>query len=116
MPTRRLTWPLASQYVFLSAIQGSVGAGCTLPAVSIARELIACSPAAGLRQSLYQNTQANSPPAPSSSVAGPPGPSSTRTSTRAIGAPQAAPTTRYVPSLSVTLAGADLSRARPTEL
>src|ERR671936_735617 len=95
---------------------GSVGAGWTLPAVSIAREVIVCSPAAGLGQSRYQNAQANSPPAPSSSVAASHGPSSTRPSTAAIGAPQAAPTIRYAPSLSVTLAGADLSRARPTEL
>src|SRR5829696_1263243 len=95
---------------------GSVGAGWTLPRTSTARDVTACSPGLGLAQSQCQKVQANADPAPSPRVAARHGPSLTLTSTRAIGAPQAAPTTRYAPSRSVTLAGADLSRARPTEL
>ena len=75
-------------------------------------------PRAGAPQSSDQSVQANgaSSPGVRSSVAGTHGPSSTRTSTPAMGAPQAAPTMRYAPPRRVTWAGADFSRARPTEV
>src|SRR5215204_4141591 len=90
--TRRVIWPLLSQYVFLFAMRGSVIAGWTLPAVSVARDVMACSPAVASGQDSDQNFQVNSDPAPSVMVAGIQGPPSTWTSTLAIGAPQAAPT------------------------
>ena len=80
----------------LLARKGSSGAGCTLPSTSIARERIVCSPGAGFSQRSVQNFQANffaSLPWDGwrSRRAARHGPSSTWTSTRAIGAPQAAP-------------------------
>ena len=89
--TVRVIWPLASQYVFFRAMLQSSGAGWTAPAVSTAREVMRCSPADGRGQSRCQNFQANSCSRPSAMVAGVHAPSSMRTSTRATGAPQAAP-------------------------
>jgi hypothetical protein len=48
--TRRVIWPLASQYVCLPASSGSFGAGWTLPSVSVARDVTMCSPEAGVPQ------------------------------------------------------------------
>jgi hypothetical protein len=48
--TRRVIWPLASQYVCLPASSGSSGAGWTLPSVSVARDVTMCSPEAGVPQ------------------------------------------------------------------
>ena len=70
MFTRRVIWPLLSQYVFLFAIGGSVMAGWTLPDVSVARDVTVCSPGVASGQDSDQNFQANSDPAPSVMVAG----------------------------------------------
>ena len=84
--TRRVIWPLLSQYVCLLAMSGSSSAGWTLPSASVARDVIGVlrrrrgAPVAGTR-----SVQANSHPALSSSVAGCQGPPSIRTSTRAMG-------------------------------
>ena len=61
---------------------------------TIAREVMACSPGAGFAQSSDQIFQANSALSLPSMVAFCHGPESIRTSTRAIGAPQAAPMIR----------------------
>jgi hypothetical protein len=78
----------------LLAIKGSSGAGWTFPSASMARDVTVCSPEAGFGQSRVQIVQAWAAPLPSPRVAAIQGPPSTRASTRAIGAPQAAPTTR----------------------
>ena len=86
------------------------------PCVSMARDAIACSPAEGLFQSRDQIFHANSAASLRSIVAGTHDPPSICTSARAIGPPQAAPTIRYCPFSRVTLAGTDLSKARPTKV
>jgi hypothetical protein len=73
-------------------------------------------PEAGVPQSSLQNVQANSADFRFGgwwrlSLAFSQGPSSIRTSTRLIGAPQAAPMMAYWSPRRVTLAGADLSRS-----
>jgi hypothetical protein len=73
-------------------------------------------PEARLPQSSFQRRHANPPPGSSSTIdAGSHDPPSIRTSTRPTGAPQATPSTRYW-APRTTRAGADLSRARPTEV
>src|SRR5256885_2389304 len=67
-------------------------AGWTLPLVSVARVVMVCSPGMAFGQDRDQNFQVNSDPAPSVMAAGIHRPSSTWTSTLAIGRPQAAPT------------------------
>lgn len=57
MRTRRVMCPLLSQKVLLLARKVSSGAGWTLPAASIARERMLCSPEAGVPQSNVQNLQ-----------------------------------------------------------
>ncbi len=99
MSTRRVICPLLSQNVTLLARYGSSGAGWTLPSTSYARDLIACSPAAGFPQCSVQNLQANLRARLlgdgwRKSRASLQGPSSTWTSTALIGAPQAAPMIR----------------------
>jgi hypothetical protein len=54
----RVAWPLLSQKVRLPVSQGSSGAGWTWPWVSIARDVTACSPGAGVPQSSDQRRQA----------------------------------------------------------
>ncbi len=56
--TRRVTWPLLSQYVCFLAIKGSSIAGWICPVVSIAREVTVCSPGEGFAQSRDQIFQA----------------------------------------------------------
>jgi len=58
MRTRRVICPLFSQKVLLLARKGSSGAGCMLPSTSNARDVIWCSPGAGVPQSNVQNRQA----------------------------------------------------------
>ena len=58
MRTRRVMCPLASQKVLLLARKGSSGAGWMLPSMSNARDVILCSPGAGVPQSNVQNLQA----------------------------------------------------------
>src|SRR5688572_22581311 len=53
--TRRVMWPLASQYVRLLARNGSSGAGWMFPSVSMARDVTVCSPRAGAGQGSVQN-------------------------------------------------------------
>ena len=62
MRTRRVIWPLLSQYVVLPARSGSSGAGWTSPSAAVAREVTVCSPGSGVPQSKVQKTQANSSP------------------------------------------------------
>ncbi len=59
MRTRRVIWPLLSQYVCLPARSGSSGAGWTSPFTSVARDVTVCSPGAGVPQSTVQKVQAN---------------------------------------------------------
>ena len=54
----RVMCPLLSQKVTLLARNGSFGAGCMLPSVSKARDVILCSPAAGIPQLNVQNLHA----------------------------------------------------------
>ena len=84
MRTRRVTWPLLSQYVDLPASGGSSGAGWTSPSTAIAREVTVCSQAVGVPQSKLQKVQANSAPAHPVSVAGYHDSSSMRISTDVI--------------------------------
>src|SRR5215212_5476271 len=118
MLTRRVIWPLLSQYVVLPARSGSSDAGCTSPSVALAREVIVCSPEDGALQSNVQKVQVNALPSPlfGRRVAGCHGSSSMRTSTLSMGAPQAAPRIWYASPCLVTLAGADLSRSCVTEV
>ena len=51
MRTRRVIWPLLSQYVVLPARSGSSAAGCTSPFTAIARDVTVCSPDVGVPQS-----------------------------------------------------------------
>ncbi len=99
MRTRRVMCPLLSQKVLLLARNGSSGAGWMLPSTSNARDVILCSPGAGVPQSNVQNLHAKPRDlllrgGGPKSFAGIQGPSSIRTSTAAIGAPQAAPRCR----------------------
>src|SRR3954447_12642985 len=111
----RVTWPLLSQYVFFVAIEGSSIAGWTLPPASIARDVTVCSPGAG-DQSKCQARHAKSDLL-SSSVAFIQDPLSILTSTAAIGAgPHTMPSIRKRPFWDVTLAGADFSNMRPTDV
>src|SRR4051812_24981317 len=91
-------------------------AGCMFPLVSVAREVMECSPGVAFDQGRDQNFQVDSDPTPSVMLAGIQGPPSTLTSTLAIGPPQAAPTILYPPSTRLTRAGADLSKALPTSV
>lgn len=91
MRTRLVIWPLLSQKVVLAATNGSSGVGWSSPFTSVAREVTAYSPGAGVPQSKVQKVQANPASAPSVSVAGCHASSLICTSTLEIGAPQAAP-------------------------
>ncbi len=84
---------------------GSFIAGWMLPAVSIACAVTVCSPGVASAQSIDQIVHANSASSSPSSVAGCQGPSSIRTSTRSMGAPQASPVTLWRLPTSVTRAG-----------
>jgi hypothetical protein len=68
--TRRVIWPLLSQYVVLPDSSGSSGAGWAFPSSAIARQVMVCSPGDGVPQSRVQNVQANASPAPSVRLAG----------------------------------------------
>src|ERR1700747_3522649 len=116
MRTRRVSAQLLSQKVLLLARKGSSGAGWMMPSTSKARDVIWCSPGAGVPQSNVQNLQAKprgffGGGGGPKSLAAIQGPWSIWTSTAAIGAPQAAPLMVYRKSRRVTLAGADLRRS-----
>jgi hypothetical protein len=98
MTTWRVMCPLLSQRVTLLARNGSSGAGCTLPSASNALDVTMCWPLAGIPQPNVQNLHAKPRlfrlwATGPKSLAGNHGPLSMRTSTAAIGAPQAAPRT-----------------------